>query len=362
MRTASTVAVIVGIDRRRPGGAGARRRGGAAGSVTRRTPSSPSARSRGPGRRYGPRRASARRRCGPSAMGQKVATRCIHRAIKPTTRRPTKRATSAAGGCSAWRSGSSPCSSSRRSPWWCSPRSSRSVKRSHSGRRARGGRRDRAHQRRAVAADDAPRAAADDRHLRARLAGAERRGVALAFYWSTAGRPRSAADVADRASPSRSCRCSSRRCSTSTATPTTCSSSAAACGARAGEPQRRPGRDPVRDRRPRRGRPAGGAPRRARADDRALARDRYASTARLGVRPLLADRREPGRAAAREQLGHAGVSLVSRRSRAARWSPTTPPTPPRSSVGARAARACSRARARAGATCSPATRPAARRR
>ena len=56
--------------------------------------------------------------------------------------------------------------------------------------------------------------------------------------------------------------------------------------------------------------PARGRARRARADDRALAGRRHAQGARLGVRPLLPDRRQPGRPAARQQLGHARVPLV----------------------------------------------------
>ncbi len=77
-----------------------------------------------------------------------------------------------------------------------------------------------------------------------------------------------------------------------------------------GKPQRCPGRDPVRDRRSRRGGAARGRARRARADDRALARRREPQGDRLGVRSLLPDRREPGRPAARQQLGHARVPLV----------------------------------------------------
>ena len=77
-----------------------------------------------------------------------------------------------------------------------------------------------------------------------------------------------------------------------------------------GQPHRRPGRDPVRDRRPGRDDPAGGGARRARAHDRALAVRGHTQDPRLGVRSLLADGREPGGSAAGQQLGHARLPLV----------------------------------------------------
>ena len=57
-------------------------------------------------------------------------------------------------------------------------------------------------------------------------------------------------------------------------------------------------------------RAAAGAERGARADDGPLARGGQPPDRPVGVRPLLADRREPGRAAAGQQLRHAGLPLV----------------------------------------------------
>ena len=69
-----------------------------------------------------------------------------------------------------------------------------------------------------------------------------------------------------------------------------------------------------------------------RADDGALAGGRQPPDRPVGVRPLLADRREPGGAAARQQLRHAGLPLVREGERARRWCPTTARTRPRSSA------------------------------
>ena len=76
----------------------------------------------------------------------------------------------------------------------------------------------------------------------------------------------------------------------------------------------------------------------------------------LGDRLVLADRRLPGRAAARLQRRHAGVPLVGEGHRAARSSPTTRATRRRSSAAAPTAAACSTPTAPAARTSSPATR------
>ena len=120
--------------------------------------------------------------------------------------------------------------------------------------------------------------------------------------------------------------------------------------------------DPVRDRRVGRARAApaldeGHAPTIARW----LADGSHGSS-RLGVRPVLADRREPGGTAARQQLRHAGLPLVREGARRARSSPTTRRTPPRSSAGDPTGGGLLAAAARAAGTCSRATRRAARRR
>ena len=74
-------------------------------------------------------------------------------------------------------------------------------------------------------------------------------------------------------------------------------------------PHRRPRDHLPRDRR---ARAAGAAPRdarRQRADDGPLDGRRHAPPGRVGDRPLLADRRQPGRDPARLQRGHPGVPL-----------------------------------------------------
>ncbi len=70
------------------------------------------------------------------------------------------------------------------------------------------------------------------------------------------------------------------------------------------------GRPLPRDRRPRPRRPAPRAQRRQRAEPRRLAAARLPPAAEVGDGLVLADRRLPGRAAARQQRGHAGLPLV----------------------------------------------------
>ena len=209
-------------------------------------------------------------------------------------------------------------------------------------------RRDGADQRVPVAARHPPRAATDDPHLRPGLAGLSAPARSRSrSTWSTARRPRSGTDLAiafglalvsmlvgaparrrrRRASPARGAHAGATR------TPA--------------QPHRRARGDPVRDRRARRGRAARGDPRRARADDRALAGRRHPPDARLGVRPLLADRRQPGGAAARQQLGHARLPLVREGVGAHDGLQPSRATRPRSSGGARPATGCSPPAARA---------------
>ncbi len=120
---------------------------------------------------------------------------------------------------------------------------------------------------------------------------------------------------------------------------------------------RRARRDLPRDRRPR---PRGAAARdarRKRPDARALAARRHPSLRALGDRLVVADRRLPGRPAARQQRRHARVPLVGEGPRQGDRH-----EPPARRGGARAAalgrpRAASRRTARAARTSSPATPP-----
>ena len=84
--------------------------------------------------------------------------------------------------------------------------------------------------------------------------------------------------------------------------------------------------------------------------------DRGYRIAALGDRLVLADRRLPGRAAARQRPRHARVPLVGEGHAAARSSPTTRRTRPSSSAASPTAAGCSTPTARAARTSSPATR------
>ncbi len=77
-----------------------------------------------------------------------------------------------------------------------------------------------------------------------------------------------------------------------------------------GESHRCPRRDHVRDRRPLGARAEAGPERGVRADDGAVAGGGLPPSRPVGVRPLLADRREPGGPAPGEQRRHAGLPLV----------------------------------------------------
>ena len=160
--------------------------------------------------------------------------------------------------------------------------------------------------------------------------------VALAFYAVDGKTPPSAATWRSR-SGWRSCRWSSRRCSTWTATPTTCASFAGGCDAAQAQSQRCPGGDPVRDRRTRRGSAARGDARRARAHDRALALGRSPQGDRAGsaTSPLRPEQARP--VCCSGATGTCPPSAGMRRSPVVRSCPITPPTRPRSSGAGRPA-------------------------
>ena len=110
------------------------------------------------------------------------------------------------------------------------------------------------------------------------------------------------------------------------------------------------------DRRARPTRAAQRDARRQRPEHGPLDRRGRLSPGRMGARPLLADRREPGRDPARLQRGHPGLSLGGEGDRHADDAARHPTTAPRSSVAMPPATGCSSTAAPAVATCSPARR------
>ncbi len=96
--------------------------------------------------------------------------------------------------------------------------------------------------------------------------------------------------------------------------------------------------------------------RRQRPEHGPLDRRGRLSPGRMGARPLLADRREPGRDPARLQRGHPGVPVGGEGDRHADERARPPTIAPRSSVAMPPATGCSSTAAPAVATCSPARR------
>ena len=118
----------------------------------------------------------------------------------------------------------------------------------------------------------------------------------------------------------------------------------------------RPGDPLPGDRRARAAHPARRDARRQRADDGRLDRRGRLPARRVGDRPLVADRGEPGGHPARLQRGHPRVPLGGEGVRAAARVLRRRRTAPRSSAASRPASGCSSTAARAAATCSPARR------